>query len=85
MKAPWIVAVRGEAESPSFEISVLRSDNELGLRSYGWFNESKLLITHNGGPCSWPLTQKVWDKQLEVAYSVAEELNDEESANLGDG
>jgi hypothetical protein len=42
---------------------------------YGWFGRDKLLISHNGGPCSWPVTQQVWDKLIRVAQEVADELN----------
>ena len=71
----WIVNIKGEANSECFEISVLREDNRHGISSYGWFNESKLLISHNGGPCSWPLIDKVWDKMVKLADEVATELN----------
>ena len=78
MPAKWIVDVKGAAGKRSFEISVLRDDNQLGKQSYGWFDKNKLLITHNGGPCEWPLTQKVWDKQIALAKEVANELNTED-------
>lgn len=75
MKAKWVVDIKGEAESKIFEISVLRDDNNHGKLSYGWFDENKLLITHNGGPCDWPLKQIVWDKSVKLAQEVADELN----------
>lgn len=77
--AKWIVDVKGAACEEGFEISVLRDDNTHGKRSYGWFDRNKLLISHNGGPCRWPLTQKVWDKMVALAHEVADELNAEES------
>lgn len=48
------------------------------MKSYGWFDSHKLLITHNGGSCQWPLTEKVWTKMLRLAHEVADELNAEE-------
>ena len=75
--AKWVVEIKGQAGAEGFEIAVLRDDNTHGKRSYGWFGDDKLLITHNGGPCRWPLTQKVWDKQVAVAHEVAAELNEE--------
>jgi hypothetical protein len=80
--AKWVVHAKIESalrEPAAFEICVLRDDNILGKRSYGWFDEKKLLISHNGGPCPWPLTQKVLTKLLAVAAEVADELNQEES------
>lgn len=74
----WIVEVKGGAGERNFEIAVVRNDNDLGRRSYGWFNENKLLISHNGGPCHWPVTANVWDKLMRVAHEVADELNAEE-------
>ncbi len=72
----WEVDIKGGAGQKCFEISVLRSDYALGKRSYGWFyDDRKLLISHNGGPCSWPVTQSVWDRLVRVAHEVADELN----------
>lgn len=73
----WEVQVKGKKCSASFEISVIMSDNESGHVSWGWFGGTKLLITHNGGPCPWPLTEKVWDKMILLAHEVANELNAE--------
>jgi len=74
----WIVDVKGEADRESFEISVLRRRCCHGRDSYGWFGANKLLITHNGGPCQWPLIQIVWDKMIVLANEVAEEMNKSE-------
>jgi hypothetical protein len=73
----WVVDVKGSWDNPSFEISVLRDDNAHGKRSYGWFGENKLLISHDGGPCRDPVTKKVWDKLIRVAHEVADEMNAE--------
>jgi hypothetical protein len=75
VSATWEVCIKGAAGQKSFEIAVLRSDNEHGKRSYGWFGREKLLISHNGGPCEWPVTQSVWDKLVKVAHEIAAELN----------
>ena len=72
---PWKVHVFGAAESPSFEISVVRTSNTHGQRSYGWFDDTKLLISHNGGPCMWPVTKDVWARLLRVAQETADDLN----------
>ncbi len=74
----WEVQIKGEKCGESFEISVIRESNEHGHRSWGWFDETKLLICHNGGPCHWPLTEKVWDKMVKLADEVATGLNAEE-------
>lgn len=75
----WIVKVFGRAGAESFEISVVRSDNEHGQKSYGWFDENKLLISHNGGPCHWPVIKPVWDRLIKAAQEVADELNAKEA------
>ena len=71
----WVVNTKGGPDKSSFEISVVRTDNEHGISSYGWFDEDKLLISHNGGPCQWPVTPRVWEGLVELATAVASELN----------
>jgi hypothetical protein len=73
MKAKWVVDIKEYKQS--FEISVLRDDNEHGKRSYGWFDENKLLISSSGGPCKNIVKKIVWEKLVKVAQEVADELN----------
>lgn len=75
MAAKWVVHTKGGPNKPSFEIAVIRDDNEHGKRSYGWFDENKLLISHNGGPCRWPLTAPIWDRLIAAAAAEADRLN----------
>jgi hypothetical protein len=75
MSDKWVVDIKGKAGEHSFEISVLRESNSHGRKSFGWFGPDKLLITHNGGPCHWPLVQSVWDRCVRVAEETADELN----------
>ena len=76
VNSPWEVQVHGKAGEAYFEISVIHTDNvDHAQRHYGWFDKNKLLITHNGGPCHWPLVPLVWDKMIRVANEVAYELN----------
>lgn len=75
----WIVNTKGTFNERSFEISVVRKNNTHGQRSYGWFDENKLLISHNGGPCHDPVTEKVWNKLILLAHEVADEMNNEEA------
>lgn len=78
MTGKWIVHTKGAAGEEGFEISVLREDNTHGQRSYGWFDKDKLLISHNGGPCDWPVIPLVWDMLVKVAEDVAKRMNEEE-------
>lgn len=72
----WRVQIHGKAGDKSFEISVVNIDKiNSAQRYFGWFDENKLLITHNGGPCHWPLKPFVWDKMLKLAQEVADNLN----------
>ena len=73
----WEVHTKGGPNQSGFEISVIRSDYKHGHISYGWFDENKLLISHNGGPCPWPVTDFVWHKLMIVAEDTANELNNE--------
>lgn len=77
-KYRWKVNIKGEKGSSSWEIAVIREDNKHGFESYGWFDERKLLISHNGGPCHWPIIGTVWDRQVELAYEICERLNNGE-------
>lgn len=75
IKPRWLVNVFGGPGESSFEISVAREDNRHGRESYGWFDERKLLVSHNGGPCRWPVTPQVWKRLLDAAKDVAADLN----------
>lgn len=71
----WRSQVFGKRCSPSWEISVVREDNEHGQKSWGWFGDSKLLVSHNGGPCQWPICGFVWDEQIRLADELCRRLN----------
>ena len=76
----WVAHKKGGPEQSSFEISVIRKGYKLGFDSWGWFEkDKKLLVTHNGGPCTWPLTKEIWDACWKVAQAEADRLNREES------
>ncbi len=71
----WIVESKG-GPGGTFEISVVRENNEHGIKSYGWFDDNKLLISHNGGPCPWSVTSRIWIGLMALASTVAKELNE---------
>lgn len=75
----WIVHTKGGSDQSSFEIAVVREDNRHGISSYGWFDQNKLLISHNGGPCRWPVTKSVWGRLVAVAQAEADALNSAET------
>lgn len=77
-KHTWKVQVFGKRCSSAWEISVVRSDNEHGQKSWGWFNNRKLLVSHNGGPCSWPVVGFVFDQQIKIANELCRRLNNGE-------
>lgn len=84
MSAPvgrWQVDIKGIPCQVPFEIAVTRADNDLGLESFGWFGEHKLLISHDGGPCTWPVIPLVWDSLVELAHEVANRLNSDDSSD----
>jgi hypothetical protein len=71
----WKVQIFGKECSEAWEISVVRTDNKHGQSSWGWFDENKLLVSHNGGLCRWPLTKFVWDRQVQIAHDICNMLN----------
>ena len=75
----WKVNVHGERCGSSWEISVVRETNKHGQKSYGWFDENKLLVSHNGGPCHWPICGFVWDQHMATAHELCRRLNSGES------
>lgn len=57
---------------------MMNTDKEVG----GWFGESKLLVSHNGGPCTWPICGYVFDEQVRIANTLCKKLNDGESVDI---
>ena len=74
----WKVQVFGERCSESWEISVVRLDNKHGQESWGWFDDKKLLVSDNGGPCDDPICGYVWDEQIKIATELCRRLNNGE-------
>lgn len=80
--SPWIAQVKGDPDSKHWEISVVRLNNTHGRASWGWFDENKLLVSHNGGPCHWPLVQGLGPVMVQMAHAIADELNQKESCHM---
>lgn len=72
----WLVQVKGDPNGTSWEISVVREDNMHGQSSWGWFGDRKLLVSHNGGPCNWPLAHGLGAVMVEIANRLCAFLND---------
>ncbi len=73
--AKWLVDVKGDVNSESWEVAIVREDNVHGRRSWGWFDQNKLLVSHNGGPCHWPLAPGLGPTMNEVAEKYCDALN----------
>ena len=74
----WKVQVLGDPNSNRWEISAVKDDTEKDLfKTWGWFDKNKLLVSHSGGPCSWPLADGLGDKMLEIAEELVKKLNSE--------
>ena len=71
----WVMHTKGGPNKTTFEIAVVWSEFEHGFRSYGWYGDSKYLITHNGGPCKDPIDGYVWDECVKVAIRFAARMN----------
>jgi len=76
--ADWKIQIKGKRCSDSWEISVVKKDNEHGQISWGWFGNAKMLVSHNGGPCDWPICGFVWDEQIRIAKELCRKLNNKE-------
>lgn len=74
----WVPNIKGYEGSNSFEISVLRDDNNHGKISYGWMGEDKLYINGSGGPCRDKLGPGLWPFMVELAHRYADHLNEKE-------
>ena len=81
-KPYWKPQVKGDVNGKQWEISVVRSDNEHGQKSWGWFDDRKILISHNGGPCTWPLALGLGDMLVKVAELYSSKLNEANIQNL---
>lgn len=77
LEIKWEVDCKGTPESGNFEMSVIRSDNELGHSSWGWFDENKLLITSQTSGV-FPMRRMIWNRLKQQAYDIADELNKKE-------
>lgn len=71
----WVVQVFGEKCSKHWEISVTRIDHSMYGRSWGWFDDGKLLVSHNGGPGEWPIAEFVWERHIRTANALCYWLN----------
>ncbi len=80
-KAKWVVHTKGGYTTQSYEVCVIRDDNEHGKQSYGWIGKDKIHIGCDGGPCRYNIQHKmIWDGLVELAHKVADHLNAEEAA-----
>ena len=80
----WISQIKGNPNSKSWEISVVRENNDHGRASWGWFGADKILISHNGGPCDWPLGKGLGPLMVVLAEKYAEYLNKLEAGQVED-
>ena len=71
----WLVHTKGTSDKKFWEICVIKESNRHGIESYGWFNEKKILISSSGGPCNYTVSEFIWNKLVQVAQEVADELN----------
>ena len=71
----WTINIKGGPNEDSWEISVIRSTNRHGKDSYGWFDDDKLLVGHDGGPCHDPVCKFVWVRLCKTARELCDHLN----------
>lgn len=69
----WIVHPHSYAERGSRQVSVIHEANFHGLKSYGWFDDLKILITRDS--MSGALNDEVVEKAIVIAQEMADKLN----------
>lgn len=75
----WIVQCLGDIDKPrdQYELSVIRSDNAHGRRSWGWGDENKIILfgTGLGGNDLNPRTPEQIERARLVADILCGQLN----------
>lgn len=72
----WVVSCKGSIERKSYELSIVREDNQHGLISWGWLDTtSKLLISHEGGHGVWPMRPEIWERLKGLAQEICDDMN----------
>lgn len=76
-KGKWIAQVHGNERD--FEITVVRTDNKHGRKSWGWVSkrDNKLMIACNDGG---EMPPNVYQKLKRLAKETAAEMNAKEDA-----
>jgi hypothetical protein len=77
-KGKWIAQVKGDPDSDSWEISVVRISNTHGQLSWGWFDENKLLISESSMG-NWKLAPGLGERLVAIAHDYADDLNRREA------
>lgn len=78
-KSAWTVEALGDGLSGEFEVSVIRANNPMRGRSWGWFGKDKILVSHNG-VTPVPINYTIWKSLIDLAGEVAAKMNEEEKA-----
>jgi hypothetical protein len=73
-KPCWVVDVKGKP-GHGFEISVVRSDNDLGFKSYGWYDERKLYVSSSVHESFEQVDPVVFERLVKLAEGVRDDLN----------
>ena len=77
MNNKWVVSIKGRP-SAVYEISVVRENNRHGLSSYGWFDDSKKLISQARSYERGVPTRFVWARLKRLAKDTADHMNRQE-------
>ena len=73
-KTKWVVNTKGEPCKDSFEISILRDNNNFGKNSFKWYGQTKILISSG----AFKLEKDIWDELIILAEKIAETKNKKE-------
>lgn len=77
--AKWVVHIKGDLEDPtrSYELSVVREDNQFGLDAWGWGGIGKIILfgTGSGKNALQPRTPETVSLAMYAANSLRDALN----------
>ena len=80
----WLVSVKGSWERNGWEIFLVRSSNNHGLKSWGWYDQNNKIPVSISGPYYGSIPKELWRNLIKLAENTANELNIKEFSPLAE-
>jgi hypothetical protein len=77
-KSHWDVLVKGKHGGHGHEISIIRSNNNWAIKSYGWPNANKKIISDKNGNTFGGMNKRIFHIVLRECQKDANEMNKKE-------